>query len=114
MTRQIHTLAVALIGLLAWCMFVHSDAAEAQRNIRVALMDLAVDDNSYGSAQAAARFSSLVQIQLGNEPGIEWVERAQLEFARKELQLSEMDLLSATADIRRGKWVKAEWLITGR
>jgi hypothetical protein len=95
-------------------MFVHSDAAEAQRNIRVALMDLAVDDNSYGSAQAATRFSSLVQIQLGNEPGIEWVERAQLEFARKELQLSEMDLLSATADIRRGKWVKAEWLITGR
>lgn len=45
---------------------------------RVALMDFSTDDNSYRSAQTGVNFTSLLQVQLVNEPGLEWVERAQL------------------------------------
>jgi hypothetical protein len=41
-------------------------------------MDFSTDDNSYRSAQTGANFTSLLQVQLVNEPGLEWVERAQL------------------------------------
>jgi hypothetical protein len=94
--------------------FVSALGGERQPTIRVALMDFAVDDNSYISAQTAAAFTSLLQIEVANERGFEWVERAQLDRAKKELRLSEMELLSGTADVRRGKWVKADWLVTGR
>jgi hypothetical protein len=81
---------------------------------RVALMDFSTDDNSWRNAQGAAEFTSLLQLQLANEPGLEWVERAQLALARQELKLSEMELLSGAAPIRRGKWAKANWLLTGQ
>ena len=106
-------LLVYLPPLMA-CGIVSALGDERAPIIRVALMDFAVDDNSYRSAQTAAAFSSLLQIEVANESGFEWVERAQLDRAKKELHLSEMDLLSGTADVRRGKWVKADWLVTGR
>lgn len=89
-------------------------AAAAPPPVRVALMDFSTDDNSWRNAQAAASLTSLVQIRLANEPRVEWVERAQLDLARQELKLSEMELLSGALPIRRGKWVKADWLIKGR
>src|ERR1019366_2888243 len=76
--------------------------------------DFSTDDNSWRSAQAAAHFTSLLQIQLAQEPGVEWVERAQLDLARQELKLSEMELISGASPIRRGKWAKAHWLVTGQ
>ena len=80
---------------------------------RVALMDFSTDDNSYRSAQAAADFSSVLQAELNGIPGVEWVERAQLDRAREELELSSMELLSGVSSIRWGKWVKADWMVTG-
>ena len=107
-------LALLVFVLLVACGFLSALGAEGRSPIRAALMDFAVDDNSYRSAQAAASFSSLLQVELAKENGLQWVERAQLELAKQELRLSEMDLLSGTSDIRRGKWVKADWLVTGR
>ena len=54
-------------------------------------MDFCTDDNSWRSARAAANFASLLQLQLANEPGVEWVERAQLDLAKQELKLSDME-----------------------
>jgi hypothetical protein len=111
---QIKTKTFLFVLLLSPVSSLYLSGATTIPAVRVALMDLAVDDNSYRSAQAAANFTSLLQIELANEPGLKWVERAQLDLAKQELRLSEMELLSGAADIRRGKWVKAEWLITGR
>ena len=81
---------------------------------RVALMNLSTDDNSYRSAQTAADSTSLLQAQLADAPELEWVERAQLERARQELELSVMDTLGGSASMRLGKWAKADWMITGQ
>lgn len=89
-------------------------AAPVAPPVRVALMDFSTDDNSWRSAQVAANFTSLLQIQLAAEPEVEWVERAQLELAKQELKLSEMELIGGASPIRRGKWAKADWLVTGQ
>ena len=84
-----------LLGLVAALVLPSSllgaAAAPGSPPVRIALMDFSTDDNSWRNAQAAANFTSLVQIQLGKEPGVEWVERAQLDLARQELKLSEME-----------------------
>jgi len=77
-------------------------------------MDFFTDDNSWRSAQKAAEFSSLLQIQMADEPGVEWIERAQLDKARQELELSAMDGMNGGAALRQGKWLKADWMITGQ
>ena len=81
---------------------------------KVALMDFATDDNSYRSAQAAADFTGLLQVQMADEPGAEWIERAQLDKARQELELSAMEGMNNGAALRQGKWLKADWMITGQ
>jgi len=81
---------------------------------RVALMDFSVDDNSYRSTQQAADFTSLLQVQLADEPGLEWVERAQLDRARQELELSVMENMGSYSPMRLGKWAKADWMVSGQ
>ena len=69
--------------LLLFCLLsanLPADAAPSAPPVRVALMDFSTDDNSWHSAQAAANFTSLLQIQLADAPGFEWVQRAQLEM----------------------------------
>lgn len=90
-------------------------AGRAQTNLqRVALMDFSTDDNSYHSTQLAADFTGLLQAGLAGEPEVEWVERAQLDKAREELEISAAELVSGGASIQRGKWVKADCMITGQ
>jgi hypothetical protein len=76
-------------------------------------MDFSTDDNSYRSIQAAADFTSLVQIGLGSEPGIEWVERSKISLVKQELGLAAMHPAGALSPIRRGKMLGADWLVTG-
>jgi Ca2+-binding EF-hand superfamily protein len=80
----------------------------------VALMDFSVTDNSYRSMQAAAEFTGVVQTRLGNVPDAEWVEREELDQARRETELSAMGLVGGASYIRLGKWVKADWMVTGQ
>jgi hypothetical protein len=94
--------------------FIFLAALQGEASPRVALMDLSTDDNSYRSAQAAASFTGLLQVRLAGEPGVEWVERAQLDKARQELELSAMALVGGGSSIRQGKWLKADWMITGQ
>ena len=89
-------------------------AGESAAPVRVALMDFSVDDNSYRSAQSAIDFTSLVQVQLANAAGIDWIERAQLDLARKEIGLTAMSSFNGAFNLRCGKWLKADWMITGR
>jgi hypothetical protein len=84
--------------------FYSAPAAETASPIRVALMDFSTDDNSYRKAQAAANLTSLLQIELANEPGLEWIERAQLALAKQELNLAALESLAGSAAIRRGNW----------
>ncbi|EEF57911.1 hypothetical protein [Pedosphaera parvula] len=111
----------AFIQILVFCCVFSGGIAQADfpgkstdsSSIRVAMMDFSTDDNSYRNAQAAADFASMLQTRLQDEPGIEWVERTQLELAGRELGLAELGNLGETAPVRRGKWAKAEWLLTG-
>jgi|GEM_PF-3953246 len=97
-----------ILGATVFAITLQSVAA-----VRVALMDFSTDDNNYRSMQRAADFTSLLQTRLQGESDVEWVERAQLERARHELELSAMGMLSAGHPIRLGRWVKADWMITG-
>ncbi len=85
----------------------------AQAAVRVALLDFSTDDNSYRSIEAAAQFTSLVQIGLADERGVEWVERSQLRLAKTEFALAEMQAAGGTSPLRRGRMLGANWLVTG-
>lgn len=85
----------------------------ASAAVRVALLDFSTDDNSYRSIQAAADFTSLVQIGLANEPQTEWVERAQIHLAKKEFALAEMKAAGGASPVQRGRMLGADWLVTG-
>jgi hypothetical protein len=76
-------------------------------------MDFATDDNSYRSAQVASEFTILLQVQLANEAEIQWIERAQLEQARREVELSTAGLAGGGSPIQRGKWLNADWIVSG-
>lgn len=102
------------IGIHASAVIFVLTALALEAMPRVALMDFSIDDNSYRSAQLAADFSAILQVKLTGQTNVEWVERAQLEKARQELELSAADLVSGGANVRRGKWVKADWMITGQ
>jgi len=87
--------------------------AEPTAPVRVALMDFSTDDNSYRSIQAAADFTSLVQIGLASEPGIDWVERSKISLSKQEFGLAEIQAAGAASPIRRGRMLGADWLVTG-
>ncbi|HKW30850.1 MAG TPA: hypothetical protein VJT54_16070, partial [Verrucomicrobiae bacterium] len=55
-----------------------------------------------------------MQVQLADVSGIEWVERGRLDQARRELELSAMEAPGGVPYIRLGKWVKADWMVTGQ
>lgn len=97
---------VCSLGLLA------SGLAQAETT-RVALLDFSTDENSYRSAQSAVDFTRLLQVRLGATPRVEWVERAQLETARRELKLSEMAMMAGAPSLRWGRWVRADWIVKG-
>ncbi len=81
---------------------------------RVALLDFTADDNAWPGSVAARDFTAVLQAELSGLAGIEWVERAELKAAERELQISELGLLTGSQAIQRGKWVKADWLLVGR
>jgi len=53
--------------------------------MRVALLDFTADDNSWPAAEAASDFAAVLQVELAGVAGVEWVERAQLKLAEREL-----------------------------
>jgi hypothetical protein len=81
---------------------------------RIALLDFTADDNSWPSSQAAADFTIALQARLSGETEVVWVEREQLKLAESELRLSELGRMAGSDAIRRGKWVRADWLLLGR
>lgn len=100
--------------LLALALTALTAAASSTSNVvRVALMNFTTDDNSYRSAQVATDFTSLLQVNMGNVAGLDWVERAQLDRIRQEMRLSGMELIAGDSALRWGRMAKADWLITG-
>ncbi len=93
--------------------FPNGAGAEPSAPTRVALMDFSTDENSYRSIQAAADFTSLVQIELAGEAGIEWVERAQISLAKQEFGLAGLKAAGGSAPLRQGRMLGADWLVTG-
>jgi hypothetical protein len=80
---------------------------------RVALMNLICEENSHRSTLAAIDFTAALQAQLLEETKFEWVERAELGKAERELQLADFGLIDRAESIRSGRWVKADWAIFG-
>jgi hypothetical protein len=92
------------------CLFLFTLMSQAAP--RVALMDFSSDDSSYRSYVTAKDFSALLQSQLENTPGYEWVERNQWQSAARELKLNLFNGSMRDA-LRLGKWVKADMLVMG-
>jgi hypothetical protein len=89
-------------------------AAAATRSLRVALMNFASDDNSYRSTVAAIDFAVALQAQLSDAADFEWVERAELDKVETEFKLADLGFVDRAETIRRGRWAKADWAVTGR
>ncbi len=86
----------------------------AETRPRVAMMDFTTDDGLMRSAAGAAQWSALTQTTLaGQEPDLDWIERAQLQTAADELNLSVGGFTSADGSLRVGKWLKADLAILG-
>ncbi len=87
----------------------------AETRPRVAMMDFTSDDGLMRSDAGAAQWSALAQTALaGQEPGLDWIERAQLQTAADELNLSIGGLTGADDALRIGKWLRADLAILGR
>ena len=90
-------------------------ADESETRTRVSMMDFTSDDGLMRSADGAAQCSALTQDNLARqEPGIDWIERAELQNATDELNLSAGGFTNADASLRVGKWLKADLAILGR
>ena len=76
-------------------------------------MVFTTDDNSYRSSLAAVDLAGILQAELSAEPGFQWVERAELKAAERELELSELGLPDAVGALRRGQFAAADWMVTG-
>jgi len=82
-------------------------------NQTIALIPFVSADGSYISSEAAANMASL----LTTDPILKdrrWVEREELDKARSELGLSLMTSADAGDALRLGKWLGAEFIVTGR
>ena len=88
--------------------------AYSGKPVRAVLSEFTSDDDSYRSAVMAGNVSELLQAQLANEPGVEWVARDQVKAAERELELGVAGMNSPAAMLRVGKWVKADLLVSGR
>ncbi len=107
--RSLPTIATLLAAAL-----LVVEPATAAGGRRVAISEFTTDENQWENIRAAADFAPALQAKLAKEPAVEWVERAQLGLAQKEQELSAAlgrpDLPNA---IRRARWSKADWLVTG-
>ncbi len=112
------TFFLVLAGVAAGWLVLTGCPAKAEdpkTGWRVAMMDFTSDDGLIASAEGAAQWTLLTQAALaGNEPGVQWIERAQLQLAAEELHLSAGGFTSAAGSLRAGRWLKADVAILGR
>jgi hypothetical protein len=80
---------------------------------RVALIPFIAEDNSYRSAAGLANFTDALQAELSSTPGYQWVERAELDRAAKELKLQNFGVGNRSELLHGGHWVNADWEICG-
>ncbi len=88
-------------------------AAADEQPPRIAIADFTTEENSYRAELAAVDFSTALQALLANEPGVEWVERAQLAAAEKEHALPALGFADPDRSLKLGKWAKADLMLTG-
>jgi len=106
-----------IVGLLKQALAANNTNVPApvtNASVKVALTTFTSDDNFYTSAVAVENLTALLQAQLTNEPGVEWIERDQLQAAEHELKLCLAGLASPTAALKVGKWLKADLSVIGR
>ena len=84
------------------------------RPVRVALMNLVCEDNSYRSTSGALDFTTALQAAIVGDAGHQWVERAEMEKMEGELRLSAFGQTDRAEAVRGGKWLKADWSVFGR
>lgn len=99
---------------LGRCRADETVSEEREPSIRVALMNLICEDNSYRSTLGALDFTVALQAEIGGDTRHQWVERAELDKVENELHLSAFGQIDRTEAIRGGRWVKADWAVFGR
>lgn len=108
---------LAGIWLLWGAMLSGADTKQApitEKVPRAALIEFTANDNSYRSRVAAVHLASVLQAELEKDSQVQWVERADLETAEKEFTVSQFGFKDTSAALHRGKYAKADWLVTGR
>jgi hypothetical protein len=83
----------------------------------VAFCDFTTTTFSYRDATDAQKLSDLVQAELASddsEDAFTWVERSEIDAARRELEVMALGGVDSTASLRVGQWLKADYLVKGR
>jgi len=104
---------LSVVGCLLVFQNLDCSAAPASP-YRVALMDFTSDENSYRSGVAASDFSTALEGYLASESSVQWVERSRIQPAEQELLMSAAGLVGPPSALIQGRWLKADWLVTGR
>ncbi|MEY3897469.1 MAG: hypothetical protein RLZZ214_2990 [Verrucomicrobiota bacterium] len=79
----------------------------------IAMAPFESGDDSYQSAEAAEDFAALLQVALAEKRTGTWVERAEIQKVRQELELQAFGMQDATHGLRLGTLLKANLLVTG-
>lgn len=102
--------------LFALLLALHAAALGAANEgpLKTALLAWEPVPNRLDVQRVAADLVALAQAELSAEPGLEWVERAQLDQLLAEADLSASGRLDPRASLRLGKLARARLLVTGR
>lgn len=85
----------------------------ASAKTRIALLDIASDDNSCRSLDAGGQMISAIQAQLPDIADVEYVERADMTKISQEVNLARSGLMAADT-IRIGRMLNADIIMRGR
>ena len=109
---------LSLAVTTAWAAVAASappDAPAAPRQA-VAFCNFTTTTFSYRDLTDAQKLTDMVQAQLASsdsEDAFIWLERSDIDAARRELELTTLGGIDSAASLRIGKWLKADYLVKG-
>ena len=82
--------------------------------LRAALLPLEASPARPDVQRVAGQLVALAQVDLSAEPGVEWVERTELDRILSETDLAALGRLAPRSSLQVGKLARAQLLVTGR
>ncbi len=99
--------------IIAVSLLVLSTVAFAGEPVRIAVSDLLVDSEKQTYRNLGKGFSEIIAFELKKSPGVILIEREKRSELIEEMELSLNDLYDATKQVRIGKLLVADYLVSG-